>query len=269
MAAILAPYVFDGINPFLTLNDVMRLRSGSRVLCAAYTPSNGSSLWIRLRPKVHMLALYARYISLLAAKMILKMYSSAMQISILERLLINAIRSGNTDVVKWAWEEVRPNIDEFFNIAFDAGFILTMDWIVHQPHFVWSYRRAYLSDAAALGDIELANWLLSVEYGSSMENGPALLERALLYEHLDFADWVISKFPVNMSDELIDILVHRILICSDVPLALRWIIERLELSEDKVRVLMPDILNAIAKCDSDDDSAKNACKWFINKFGTP
>jgi hypothetical protein len=268
---VLAAPVGSAIDPYLDLREVLHLRSCSHQLRAHYEPTSCSPLWVRVRPTTHHLRRAVAAITGEGAKLLRRFYTHGYWQDIQDRLILPACRVGNIGFAELYWlgdrYEVAP-IDGL-HAALENG------QTAIAARLVWMYGLAlsdldadtfYLMKARDVGDTLMADWLLDSGYElRSVETGRNLLIGACGNGLLNFAAWVLRRFPIDMSDGLLSRMAT--CVCNDgAACSVRWLIEAFDVSPADVAEMYGTLMTELEYMD--DDQSHQTRAWLARTYST-
>jgi hypothetical protein len=272
------------VDSFLTLPMVLTLRRCSQELRTVYGPqSRASPLWVRLRPGINALCAAAPSISPECITMLLTLYSSPLAHKYAHAVGEIAHIAGNLALIKWFWyymldygeiDDLSSKTSYFKHVCKfgHAGAVAWMLGVAAQPLTRLEYslsiatrlrntKKARLLSMARSGHVEVAECILHSDgyLLKYWETGMELLKTACLYGHLEFAEWIMGHFPLDIDAvRLCHLVVH---MCdSEAYMSVRWLIKKFDLDRDHDVAAIANIAILLA------DGDPTIYRWFCNRF---
>jgi hypothetical protein len=268
---VLAAPVGSAIDPYLGLLEVLRLRSASHQLLAHYEPTSCSPLWVRVRPTTHYLRRAIAAITREGVWLLRRLYPRGYWQDIQDRLILPACRVGNVDFADLYWSGHRYEVARIngLHAALENGQTTTAAWLLQMYGLALSDLDPvtfYLIKARDVGDTRMADWLLDSGYElRAVETGRNLLIGACTSGLLNFAAWVLRRFPIDMSDGLLS----RMATCAcdaGAACSARWLIEAFDVSPTDVAEMYNDLMAALEYMD--DDQSRQTRAWLARTYST-
>jgi hypothetical protein len=153
-------------------------------------------------------------------------------------------------------------LGDALHAAIDNGHIAIAAWLVARYVLIPANleRRPYLTRAVDIGDVRMADWLLDFGYVPTYgESGCDLLRDACVTGMLDFAAWVLRRFPIALTYELL-LSITRDACESGAACSARWLIEEFEVSQDDRETLCAKLMDTLV--DNDDDQSVPIQAWI-------
>ena len=252
----LRPIIADGVDKFLGLLDVLRLRACGAALHTQYGLGGSLALWDRIKPPVNSFHRIARRIDPHGAALVQNLYTNSIRGRFRSVVDEVACREGDFDLVYWLWS--RPDTvpmplmgpsDSFIRLG-AHGHVDIAAWLKDARRLTNDDLRHVYPVAAACktGDVATAEWLIRVGYSpkGAEEVAQNLLITACRLEFLKFAAWVLRRFPIVVPAERLCSVIWGCCCATDrAPLSARFLIESFDLSWDDLRPTMVGILGAL------------------------
>ncbi len=252
------------IVSFLNLAMVLKFRCCSRRLNDLYRPTRSTQLsdfWLRIRPGINDFQRAVPVMSVNMAKLLMPLYSWLLRVEYSGMIGRIAHRSGNFPLVIWFWEfaiscgKLPTDVGQpcqYFIQACRYGHVDVVAWmlgynnILPQPqeyaklnnwcrNNLGRTQRSYLANAAHQGHVTLAEWLIvSGDYvPAERETGMELLAEACINERVEFATWVLTRFPVDISLKKVFEMAENACDC-EAHLSVQWLFKTFDITKDHI-----------------------------------